>query len=44
MTATKVNELIGSLPHWEETFTSRPSKTANYPYDMTIYRLTNSAG
>ncbi|MDQ1719500.1 MAG: hypothetical protein QOE89_3453 [Pseudonocardiales bacterium] len=42
VTATKALQLVGSLPHWEETFVSRPKKTKDYPYDMTVYRLTKS--
>lgn len=39
MSATKVREVAGVLPHWEETFITRPDKTADYKYDMMIYRL-----
>jgi hypothetical protein len=42
VTATKVTQLVGTLPHWEETFVSRPKKATNYSYDITIYRLTGS--
>jgi hypothetical protein len=42
VTAMKVLQLVGSLPHWQETFISRPKKTKDYPYDMTVYRLTKS--
>jgi hypothetical protein len=40
VTSTKVLQLAGALPHWEETFISRPKKSKDYPYDVTVYRLT----
>jgi hypothetical protein len=39
VSSAKVLELAGSLPHWEETYTSRPKKRADYPYHLTVYRL-----
>jgi hypothetical protein len=42
VTSTKVLQLAGSLPHWQETFISRPKKRKDYPYDLTVYRLTSS--
>jgi hypothetical protein len=42
VTSTKVLQLAGALPHWEETYISRPKKSKDYPYDMTVYRLTAS--
>lgn len=39
VTATKVTEVSGVLPHWEETYISRPKKRNDYPYDFTVYRL-----
>lgn len=42
VTSTKVLRLSGSLPHWEETNTSRPKKRHDYPYDLTVYRLTRA--
>jgi len=41
--ATKVRELVGALPHWAETYVSRPNTTRDYRYDITVYRLTASA-
>ena len=35
----KVLMLQGKLPHWEETWVSRPKKAIVYPYQVTIYRL-----
>ena len=40
VTATKVRRLTGALPHWEETYISRPKRAVPYPYDLTVYRLT----
>ena len=40
ITATKVRELSGVLPHLEETYVSRPKNAHNYPYDVVVYRLT----
>lgn len=40
VTTTQVRELAGSLPHWEETFISRPKKRKDYPYHLVIFRLT----
>jgi len=31
--------LQGQLPHWQETWVSRPKKAIHYPYRVTIYRL-----
>lgn len=42
--ATKILELAGTLPHWAETYTSRPSTTRDYHYDMTVYRLDSAPG
>jgi hypothetical protein len=42
VTSTKVAEFAGVLPHWAETFDSRPKTTRNYTYSMTVYRLTAS--
>jgi hypothetical protein len=42
VTSTKVAEFAGVLPHWAETFESRPKTTRDYPYSMTVYRLTAS--
>ena len=39
VTSTKVLQLQGSLPHMEETYTSRPKKRRDYPYNLTVYRL-----
>jgi hypothetical protein len=39
VSSAKVLELQGSLPHWEETYTSRPKKRHDYPYHVTVYRL-----
>jgi hypothetical protein len=39
VSSAKVLELAGTLPHWEETFTSRPKKRHDYPYHITVYRL-----
>jgi hypothetical protein len=35
----KVLMLQGQLPHWQETWVSRPKKAIHYPYRVTIYRL-----
>lgn len=35
----KVLELHGSVPHWQETYVSRPKKTADYAYHLSVYRL-----
>jgi hypothetical protein len=35
----KVLELKGSVPHWEETYVSRPRKPDDYAYHLTVYRL-----
>ena len=40
ITATKVRELAGALPHWEETYISRPKRSVPYPYDLIVFRLT----
>jgi hypothetical protein len=40
--STKVAQFAGVLPHWAETFKSRPKTTQNYKYSMTVYRLTGS--
>lgn len=37
--ATRVRELAGALPHWDETFTERPKHRRDYTYDMSVYRL-----
>ena len=42
LTSTKVAQFAGVLPHWAETFDSRPKTTRNYTYSMTVYRLTAS--
>ncbi len=42
VTATKVTEIKGALPHWEETYISRPKKRNDYGYDFTVYRLVHS--
>ena len=42
VTSTKVAQFAGVLPHWAETFESRPKTTRNYAYSMTVYRLTAS--
>jgi hypothetical protein len=42
VTSTKVAQFAGVLPHWAETFDSRPKTTRNYTYSMTVYRLTAS--
>jgi hypothetical protein len=39
VTSGEVLALRGVLPHWEETFTSRPKTRHNYPYQVTVYRL-----
>jgi hypothetical protein len=39
VSAAQVLHLTGALPHWEETFTSRPKRTHDYPYDFAVYRL-----
>lgn len=39
VTSGKVLALQGKLPHWEETFDSRPKKERDYPYQLTVYRL-----
>lgn len=44
VTATKVRELVGSLPHWEETYVSRPKKSGSYNYSLTVYRLQPDGG
>lgn len=36
---TAVLRLQGTLPHWEETFTSRPRQRNDYHYLLTVYRL-----
>ena len=38
--ATKVGVFGGALPHWDETFISRPDHSVPIPYRMTVYRLT----
>jgi hypothetical protein len=40
---TPVRELAGTLPHWAETYTSRPKGRADYAYDFTVYQV-SSAG
>ena len=42
VTSTKVAQFAGVLPHWAETYDSRPKTTRNYTYSMTVYRLTAS--
>ncbi len=42
VTSTKVLRLVGALPHWQETWVSRPKAARDYPYDLTVYRLTTS--
>jgi hypothetical protein len=42
VTTTKVTEIAGVLPHWEETYITRPKKRHDYPFDFTVYRLTAS--
>jgi hypothetical protein len=42
VTSSKVLQLAGALPHWQETFISRPKKAKDYPYDVTVYRLAAS--
>jgi hypothetical protein len=42
VTSTKVAQFAGVLPHWAETFNSRPKTTQDYRYSMTVYRLTAS--
>lgn len=37
--ATKVLELDGALPRWEQTYVTRPKKSIDYPYRITVYRL-----
>jgi hypothetical protein len=32
--------LQGELPHWAETFVSRPKGRTNYKYDITVYSVT----
>jgi hypothetical protein len=44
VTTRKVIELAGVLPHWAETYTSRPKTTSNYAYDFTVYRLALTPG
>jgi hypothetical protein len=39
VSSTKVLELAGVLPHWEETFISRPDTRNDYRYHFTVYRL-----
>ena len=34
-----VQEMAGSLPHWAETFISRPRGNVDYHYDFTVYRV-----
>jgi hypothetical protein len=33
------DHLVGSLPHWAETYTSRPKMRTDYHYDFTVYRV-----
>jgi hypothetical protein len=33
------DHLVGSLPHWAETYTSRPKMRTDYRYDFTVYRV-----
>lgn len=33
-------EFAGRLPHWEETYISRPKRDVGYYYDITVYRVT----
>ena len=40
--ATKVLELAGALPHWEQTYVTRPKKSIDYGYRITVYRLTKA--
>jgi hypothetical protein len=42
VTSTKVAQFAGVLPHWAETFDSRPKTTRNYTYSMIVYRLAAS--
>jgi len=42
VTSTKVLQLAGALPHWQETFISRPKKRHDYPYEFTVYRMAAS--
>jgi hypothetical protein len=42
VTSSKVLELAGALPHWEESFVSRPKKRHDYQYHVTVYRLATS--
>ncbi|HST67960.1 MAG TPA: hypothetical protein VLM05_22510 [Mycobacteriales bacterium] len=37
---TVVARFAGTLPHWEESSTSRPDKALQVPYDFTVYRVT----
>lgn len=43
VTATKQLQLVGALPHWEETYVHRPKKSKTYPYDVSVYRLTTGS-
>ena len=42
VTAQRVTVLSGKLPHWEETFITRPKKRRDYVYQVVIYRLVAS--
>ena len=40
MERTVVARFAGTLPHWEESSTTRPDKELQVPYDFTVYRVT----
>jgi hypothetical protein len=39
VSAERVLHLAGTLPHWQQTFDSRPKKQHDYTYELTVYRL-----
>lgn len=44
VTATKVTRVAGSMPHWEETYVTRPDRSIPLTYSMTVYRLRAADG
>ncbi|MDQ2750920.1 MAG: hypothetical protein M3Y44_15540 [Actinomycetota bacterium] len=40
LSVQSVQEMAGTLPHWAETFVSRPKGRVDYHYDFTVYRVT----
>lgn len=39
----RVGDIEGVLPHWEETYETRPSKRNDYRYQIRVYRVSDPA-